>query len=394
MPIRRITRLSWKQVGVSDERMRFVIEASKPGSCMTVLCRQFGVSRQTGYTWLKRYQEGGAAAVLNERSRRPHSSPKQSPQAVVTALTEARQERPDWGARKLTHVMAAAHPDLPSVTASTLQRILEREGLIDRRDRQQIALKRFERKHPNELWQMDFKGPQGFNKASGPLSIQDDYSRYVLALRHMSKSNTGSVQAVLQATFQECGLPEYLLLDHGKPWYDGVNPWGWTQLTVWILRQGVRITFSGVRHPQTQGKVERMHGALQRAIRKRKPPAGQQSWLDAFRHEYNHLRPHEGIGMILPAQRWKPSSRTFNPNVGEWEYPAGWTTCRLGVQGQLSYKSKRWEVSRALRGQNVGLEPNGPRILIHYCNMAVREINVETGSNVMLPGNPFKLLQL
>jgi transposase InsO family protein len=360
---------------------------------MTALCRQFGVSRQTGYLWLRRYQEAGTAAVLKERSRRPHHSPKQAPATMAEAVKAARQERPDWGARKLAHIIAAAHPELPAVTTSTLQRILEREGLIHNRDRQQIALQRFEREHPNELWQMDFKGPQGFNKASGPLSIQDDFSRYLLALRHLTHNNTSNVQMVLEATFEECGLPEYLLLDHGKPWYDGVNPWGWTELTIWILRQGVRITFSAVRHPQTQGKVERMHGALQRAIRKRKPAAEQQSWLDTFRHEYNHVRPHEGIGMIPPAKRWKPSRRKFNPKPPEWEYPSDWKVCRLAGEGQLSYKGKRWEISRALRGQLVGLQRNGSRILIYYCNMAVREINLETGANLMLAGNPFRLLQ-
>jgi transposase InsO family protein len=289
--------------------------------------------------------------------------------------------------------MAAAHPELPPVSTSTLQRILEREGLIHRSERQQIALQRFERKQPNELWQMDFKGPQGFNKGSGPLSIQDDFSRYLLALRRLSSNTTRHVKAVLQATFEACGLPEYLLLDHGKPWYDTVNRWGWTELTVWILRQGVRITFSRVRHPQTQGKIERMHGALQRAIRQRKAPADKQSWLDRFRDEYNHVRPHEAIGMIPPAQRWKPSRRKFNPKPEEWEYPSGWQVRRLAGEGQFSYKGKRWEVSRALRGQLVGLELNGPRILVHYCNMAVREINRETGTNVMLEGNPFRLLQ-
>jgi transposase InsO family protein len=378
---------------MSEERIRFAIEASKPNSCMAALCRQFGISRQTGYLWLKRYQQGGTAAVLSEQSRRPHRSPKQASEAVVAAVRAARQERPDWGARKLAHILKAAHSELPVVSHSTLQRILEREGLIRNQDRQQIALQRFEREHPNELWQMDFKGPQGFNKASGPLSIQDDFSRYVLALRHLARSNTGNVQMALQATFEECGLPEWMLLDHGKPWYDGVNPWGWTELTIWILRQGVRITFSGIRHPQTQGKVERMHGALQRAIKKRKAAPEQQSWLDAFRHEYNHLRPHEGIGMIPPAQRWKPSCRKFNPNPTEWEYPSAWQVYRLAGEGQLSYKGKRWEVSAALRGQLVGLQFNGPRILIYYCNMPVREINLETGANRMLPGNPFRLLR-
>jgi hypothetical protein len=289
-------------------------------------------------------------------------------------------------------VLRAEHPQLPVYTASTLQRILEREGLIENRDRQQIALERFERSQANELWQMDFKGPQGFNKGIGPLSIVDDHSRYVLALRQVAAATTGQVKSVLQSTFEQSGLPERLLLDHGKPWYDSMNAWGWTELTVWIRRQGVRISFSGVRHPQTQGKVERMHGALQRAWRKRKPTGDIQQWLDAFRHEYNHVRPHEGIGMATPATRWCPSSRAFTPDPGDWEYPSHWDVVRVAEHGHVRYRHRRWEVSRALRGQLVGLEVNGARVLVYYCNMAVRELQLETGANRPVPGNPFRML--
>jgi transposase InsO family protein len=385
--------MPWLEVQVSEERVRFAIEASKADACLAEVCRQFGISRPTGYSWLKRYQEGGAAAVMTEVSRRPHSSPSRASDAITEALKAARLKRPDWGARKLGKVIRSANPELPECSKSTLQRILDREGLVDNRDRQSIALRRFERERPNELWQMDFKGPQGFNRGTGPLSIQDDYSRYLLALQHVCRPNTANVKTTLEATFEQCGVPESLLLDHGKPWYDGVNPWGWTELTVWILRQGVRICFSGVRHPQTQGKVERMHGALQRAIRKRRPAVLQQQWLDEFRAEYNFVRAHEGIGMITPSTRWQPSPRLFVPHPGEWEYPSHWPIVRLAGEGQFCYQGRRWEVSRALRRQLVGLEITGSRILVHFCNMLLREINLATGANRALPGNPFRSLQ-
>lgn len=385
--------MSWKEAGVSEERLRFVIEASQPGRSMAALCREYGVSRQTGYVWLERYEEQGAAGVWSERSRCPHSSPSRAPEEVSAAVRAARAERPDWGARKLAHVIRAAHPELTPVSTSTLQRILNREGLIAAADRHPPARRRFERKQANELWQMDFKGPQGFNQRSGPLSILDDYSRYLIGLVQLPANNTSYVRGALQEAFEQYGLPEQMLLDHGKPWYDAVNAWGWTELTVWILRQGVRLTFSRVRHPQTQGKVERMHGALQRAVRQRKPAADQQSWLDEFRHEYNHLRPHEAIGMATPATRWQPSPRQFDPHPGEWEYPEGWEVFRLAGHGQFCYRGKRWEVSQALRGQLIALQHNGPRILVYYCNMPVREINLQTQTNRILPGNPFRLLQ-
>jgi transposase InsO family protein len=344
---------------------------------------------------LKRYQEGGAKAVMEERSRRPHESPGRTTGEIVEAIKALRRDKPDWGARKLLAVVLANHPELGNrkISTTTVHRILERENLIAPEDRKRQALQRFERKEANELWQMDFKGPQGFNKVTGPLSILDDYSRYLLTLRHLGSTQLKGVQGALRSTFEACGLPEFMLIDHGIPWYNGWSPWGWTELTVWILLQGIRVILSGVRHPQTQGKVERMHGALQRAIGKRKGAADQQQWLDEFRQEYNHVRPHEGIGMVVPAQRWQASPRTFHANRREWEYPSDWEVLRLAGEGQLGWKGQRWEISAALRGQRVGLQQCGDRVLVHFCNMALREIDLRTGQNVALPVNPFRDLQ-
>jgi transposase InsO family protein len=385
--------MSWREVDVSEERLRFAVRASEADSCIAALCREYGVSRQTGHMWLKRYREGGARAVLSERSRRPHQSPRSAGSDVVEAVKALRMNKPDWGARKLLGVIAAKDSVMGKISATTVHRILEREKLIAPEDRRRQALQRFERKEPNELWQMDFKGPQGFNKSTGPLSIIDDYSRYVLALRHLGSTKLQGVRATMQATMEANGQPEFLLVDHGVPWYNGWSPWGWTELTVWILQQGIRIILSGVRHPETQGKVERMHGSLQRAIRKRKGAADQQEWLDAFREEYNHVRPHEALGMMVPAQRWQPSPRAFQANRQEWEYPAGWKVYRLAGEGQLGWQGKRWEVSGALRCQLVGLQVCGDRVLVHFCNVALRELDLRTGQNVTLPANPFRDLQ-
>jgi transposase InsO family protein len=386
--------MPWRKVNVSDQRLEFVVRASEVGSNIAALSREFGISRQTGHTWLKRYQQGGAKAVVEERSRRPHQSPRATGAALVAAIKALRQDKPDWGARKLLALLPAKKGRKgrqKQISLTTVHRILEREGLIAAEDRRKPAPQRFERQEPNELWQMDFKGPQGFNKGLGPLSILDDYSRYLLALQQLGSTRLKGVQATLQATFEANGLPEYLLVDHGTPWYNGWSAWGWTELTVWIMRQGIRVILSGVRHPQTQGKVERMHGSLQRAMGKRKA-AGDQKWLDEFRYEYNHVRPHEGIGMIVPSQRWRPSPRPYQEKPREWEYPAGWEIHRLAGEGQLNWRRQRWEISRALRYQLVGLQRCQERVLVHFCNVALREIDLRSGQNVILPVNPFREL--
>jgi len=386
--------MPWRRTNVLDQRLQFVIRASEPGSCVAGLSREYGISRQTGHSWLRRYAKGGAQAVLEERSRRPHSSPRATARGLVEEIQRLRQNKPDWGARKLLEVLRGAHGEWREreISPSTVHRILEREGLIAAGDRHPAAVQRFERQAPNELWQMDFKGPQGFNQGIGPLSILDDYSRYLLVLRQLGSTRAQGVQAAWQETFASSGLPEYLLLDHGIPWYNGWSAWGWSELTVWILQQGVHVIWSGIRHPQTQGKVERMHGALQRAIRKRKQ-AVDQPWLDEFRHEYNHVRPHEGIGMRVPAQRWRPSERRYRGEPRDWEYPAGWEVHRLNGEGRLNWRGQRWEVSRALRHQRVGLQRCQERILVYFCNLALREIHLHTGQNIILPANPFRDLQ-
>ena len=233
---------------------------------------------------------------------------------------------------------------------------------------------------------------EGSIKAQDRLSILDDYSRYLLALKPVDSTGGKGVMRIFQETSETSGLPEFLLVDHGTPWYNTMGPWGWTEATVCFMRQGVRVIFSGVRHPQTQGKVERMHGSLQRAIGKRKVQADAQ-FLEAFRHEYNHVRPHEGIGMVTPATRWQPSPRQFQSNPPEWQYPADWEVQRLAGEGQLGWHGQRWEVSRALRGQLVGLQRVNDRVLVHFCNVALREIDLRTGRNSALPANPFRQLR-
>jgi transposase InsO family protein len=310
----------------------------------------------------------------------------------VAAILDLRRDKPDWGARKLWKVLQGKHPEWENaVSTTTVHRVLDREGLIPAANRRSTALQRFERQAPNELWQMDFKGPQGFNKGIGPLSVQDDYSRYVLTLKQLDNTRLKAVQKTLQATFEADGLPEALLMDHGTPWYNGWSPWGWTELTVWIMQQGVRIYLSGVRHPETQGKVERMHESLQQAIRKRKAQVTQQ-WLDEFRYEYNHMRPHEGIGMVTPAERWRPSVRCFQAQPREWAYPADWEVHRLSGAGQLNWRG-RWEISNALRNQLVGLQRCGDRVVVYFCNVPLREIDLRTRKNVVLPANPFRELR-
>jgi len=378
--------MAWRESSVMEQRLRFVVLASRKQRNVTQLCREFGISRQTGYVWLKRYQAGGASQVV-DRSRRPLHSPQRTGPEIEQKIVELRRQWPDWGAPKLLVLLGQQHPEWAHLSVRTVHRILERHGLILEADRHRPADRRFERSAPNELWQMDFKGPQGFNQENpvGPLSILDDHSRYLIALQHLGSTRMAGVRRTLEQTFAAVGLPEAMLVDHGVPWWNNASPWGLTELTVWIMQQGVRLLFSGVSHPQTQGKVERMHGALQRAVRRRQANPEDPQWLEQFRHEYNSVRPHEALAMATPSSRWRPSSRLFQPEPREWEYPSGMEVVRLQGQGQCSWQRRRWEVSRALRNQRVGIERIDDRAIIYFCQTPIRELHLPTGASFAIP---------
>jgi transposase InsO family protein len=377
--------MPWRESNVLEERLRFVVLASRREKGLSELCDEFGISRPTGYTWLKRYTAGGSAQMA-DRSRRPLHSPKRTSAGIEQAIVELRRRWPDWGAAKLHTILLREHPDQGPITVRTVHRILERHGLIHAEDRHPAAVQRFQRAEPNELWQMDFKGPSGFNQAggAGPLSVLDDHSRYLPALRQLGSTKTEGVRETLEQTFQECGLPKAMLMDHGTPWWNGLSSIGVTELSVWLMRQGIRLLFSGIRHPQTQGKIERMHGSLQKATRRRGTDLLDQNWLDQFRHEYNHVRPHEALGMATPSSRWKPSERPFQTQPAEWDYPAGMQVVRLAGEGQLCWGGRRWEISNALRRQNVGLEQIGDRVIVYFCTTPLRELDLSTGTNSLI----------
>lgn len=373
--------MAWRDVDVQEQRVRFVVLAERKDKDMRQLCREFEISPTTGYKWLQRYRAEGVAGV-RERSRRPANSPRRSRPEIVAQILAERQKKPDWGARKLHLLLAEQGVQVPVIT---LHRILLREGLVAAEDRPRAAQKRFEREQPNQLWQMDFKGmPAQWKARRTPLSVLDDHSRYLLGLEALEQLQGGLVRQSLEQIFSWAGLPEAMLMDHGTPWWN-MQGAGWTRLSVWLMQQGIRLYFSGYRHPQTQGKVERLHGSLQRALRKRKrpdKPEQWQGWLDEFRQEYNHVRPHEALRMQRPANVWQPSSRRFDSTPKRWEYAAGAWVRRLGTNGGLWISNKRWEVSRALAGEAVELERVGQRILVRYCRTTVRELNLDSGQSL------------
>lgn len=365
--------MAWRTTKVAEQRMEFVIAASRKEKSFQELCKEFQISCRTGYTWWNRYKAAGLGG-MQERSRRPHHSPRRTKEETEKRVVELRRARPDWGARKLRKLLERESTHLP---ASTIHRILLRYDLVRDGDRHSLATKRFEREKPNQLWQMDFKGPKGWNQPVGPLSVLDDHSRYALALENTGNTQAQGVRTVLERVFRESGVPEEMLMDHGTPWFNTQGRLGWSQLTVWLMDRDIELYFSGRRHPQTQGKVERFHRSLTAALFRRGTPVEEQrqAWLDAFRYEYNYVRPHEALQMRTPQQIWQKSVRPYQEQPPCWEYPRGSEVKEVDSIGQLRLDGRRYYISKALAGREVGLLAVEHRILVYYRRTLVCELD-------------------
>src|SRR5271165_6671979 len=354
--------MAWRTMDVREQRVRFVVAAHRREKAMAELCREFGISRPVGYEWLRRYEAGGVEGIA-ERSQRPQHSPRRKEAAIEQQVIALRRRYPDWGARKLRVLLQEQGVEL---ARNTIHRILLRHQLVRPEDQHEPAVQRFERSRANELWQMDFKGPKLWHQAVG-------------------STRSEVVREQLETAFLRCGVPEQMLMDHGVPWWSARSSGGMTELSLWLMRQGVELHWSRVRHPQTQGKVERFHGELQRALARRRVLVPDvQAWLDEFRWEHNHVRPHEALGMERPASRWQPSERRYDPQPPRWEYPAGARVLKVDSQGKLTLAGRNWKISGALVGEWVQVVKLGERVQVYYCSTLVREIDLAIQRSTMV----------
>jgi transposase InsO family protein len=371
--------MTWKVTDVVSQRIEFVVRAISGKESVSQLCHEYGISRQTGHLWLKRYRENRTFTALEDRSHAPVHVRNRSARYIEDRVIQLRR-LDGWAGRKIQQVLETE--DGIRISARTVDRILKREGCIDKEDQNRPALRRYERQQPNELWQMDFKGQYPTDQGDCfPLTVLDDHSRYVLGLYALSGTGTEGVRNSLIHAFQNHGLPDQILTDHGTPWWN-VNSCEdrLTQIGVLLIKQAVKLSFSGVGHPQTQGKVERFHRTMARSILYRGQPRHFSEWqatLDGIRETYNHRRPHEALGMKVPASSYSPNRRLYNPKPAEWIYPPDWTVTELNGSGNLQYCGRQYFVSKAIAREPVAFKAVDSKLLVRFRHMYVREIDLE-----------------
>jgi len=294
-------------------RQGFVTLAHDEAVHFRDLCRRFGLRPKTGYPWVRPLRQAGPAA-LADRSRRPHHSPGRTAAAAEQAVLQLRARHPAWGGRKLrARLQALGHADVPA--ARTIPALLGRSGPLGGRAGPPRDFVRLEQAAPNDRGQMDFQGHVGLadGRRCHPLTVLDDHSRFALGLRACADERGTAVQRELTERFGVYGLPARMRMDNGSPWGDDPdNPY--TPLTVWPLRLGVRVTPGRPYHPQTQGQDERCRRTLKAEVLTGGPfgdLAAAQRRFDAWRAVYNLERPHEALGLQVPARRYRPSPRPF-----------------------------------------------------------------------------------
>jgi putative transposase len=349
----------WRETSAVDERLRFIAEYLDGMVTMTDLCTQYGISRETGYKWVARFEADGPAG-LHDRSRRPHGSPTATPPAVVQALLAARRRHPRWGPKKL---LAHGWP-LPTRPAlSTASALLKQHGLVVPRRRRtrpgHPGRPTTPLTTPNVVWTIDFKGQ--FRTGDGtwcyPLTVADACTRYLLACQALPSVRTAPTRATLERVFRRFGLPDRIRSDNGAPFATSWALGHLSPLAVWWIRLGIVPERIEPGCPAQNGRHERMHRTLKADTAR--PPAttarAQQRRFTAFRRAYNEERPHEALEQRPPAQLYVPSTRPYPARLLPLEYAPSHVVRRVGPSGSLTWHSRRLSVSHTLIGQDVGL---------------------------------------
>ena len=353
--------MPWKESSAVEERLVFVARVLE-GEALTDLCREFGISRKTGYKIYNRYKEHGLEA-LSDRSRRPVRYANQLPQQIESLIVTIKQDKPHWGARKIRERLIRRLASEMRVPAkSTIHAVLDRHGLVQRKGRP--------RRHatgtplsagaaPNDLWCADFKGEfrLGNRRYCFPLTVSDHASRYLLMCEALESTREDTAFTAFERLFQERGLPKAIRSDNGVPFASPNALFNLSKLSVWWLRLGIAIERIKPGRPQQNGRHERMHLTLKKEATR--PPGinslQQQARFDVFVHEFNNERPHEALAMKCPGEVYTLSLRPYR-GLPELAYPFHDRDVLVTACGRICLHRKKINVSTVLAGQTLGIK--------------------------------------
>jgi len=357
-----------------DERLRFVARLLD-GEKMTALCREFDISRKTGYKIFQRYKDCGLDG-LTDRSRRPYRHANRLPFQIEKLIIELKRERPSWGAPKIREKLRRSYNELQAPAISTVHAVLYRHGLVNHARKRRYKAQGTPLSRPlapNDLWCADYKGEfmLADRRYCYPLTISDFASRYLMSCEALATTQQIYAFTVFERVFKEFGMPQAIRTDNGVPFASPNALYGLCKLSVWWLRLGIRIERIKPGHPEQNGRHERIHLTLKKEATR---PAArnflqQQAKFDDFLHCYNHERPHQALDMKYPAEVYRPSTRPYR-GLAVLEYPFHDRTVTVTHCGRICLGKRKINLSQSFAGQNVGIKEVSDRIwlvtFMHY----------------------------
>jgi len=378
--------MAWQIQDLMNQRTEFVLRALQTDNFVE-LCREFGISPKTGYKWKERFVKEGLGG-LHDQSRRPKSSPEALAEEVVCQIVRIKENHRHWGPRKIREIYRRQHGSEQTPSESSFKRVLERCGLTEKRRMARAAnrgrvcsgLKATE---PNQVWTVDFKGWwHDRNGRCDPLTVRDEASRYVLELRALDDAKTETVQACFERLFERHGVPGAIRSDNGPPFASTNGLLGLSRLSVWWLAQGIDLERGRPGCPQDNSSHERMHLDIAKEI-EGTDYEERQPTLDVWRREFNEERPHEHLGMKMPAEVYRDSSRRWEGSCQEIEYE-GALKRRVRTAGAISFEGEAIFLSGALGGWDVGLKPTQEGTLeVYFARLLLGHI--EPASAAFIP---------
>jgi putative transposase len=376
-----------------DERLRFVARLLE-GEKMAGLCREFGISRKTGYKIYRRYRDIGLEG-LTDRSRRPYRQANKLPFQVETRIVQLKREHPNWGAPKIREKLRRLNLGIHTPAISTVHAVLDRHGLVKRRRRCRYKAQGTRLswpRQPNDLWCADFKGEfmLADRRYCYPLTISDFASRYLIACEALASTREHTAFSVFERAFKDFGLPGAIRTDNGMPFASSHAFFGLSKLSVWWLRLGIDIERIQPGHPQQNGRHERMHLTLKQEATR--PAASnllqQQARFDDFLEDFNHERPHQALDMHYPAERYAPSARPYR-GLEDLDYPFHDHAHLVTRCGRICFHNRKINLSKVFAGQLVGVKQVADQVwLVSFMHYDLGFFDNES-SRVECADNPF-----
>lgn len=379
--------MPWEEKNVLDQRADFVRKAFKSGVNFKVLCADFGISTKTGYKWMKRFWEEGSVG-LEDRSRRPHSHSCQLDEVTICRLIRLKFAHLKWGPKKIQELYRRSYGSPPSL--SSVKRIFTKAGLVKRTRKRKVKpgqriVNRIESKAPNDVWTVDFKGwwLSQDKKRCEPLTVRDDFSRYVLAAVPLKRSSIERVRDVFERLFKVYGLPGVIRSDNGTPFASPNALFGLTKLSAWFIALGIRLDRIKPGCPSQNGGHERMHRDISFEVESmvKGDLDHHADSLEAWRREFNEVRPHEALGMKTPSQVYVKSNSNFMGTPDKLDYPKPFIERKVGRGGLIKLDKKSIFITDSLRGWTLGLKACSENELdVHFADLNLGNINLETYS--------------